>query len=116
MHIQTLNAFVDFQKLCSFPSPAIQPHVISNAVYPAKSDIPGHSSAVLARRYAPLDIFEHGRLDLGNVGTCKANFVWIPLKVRQFTMGTIPIRFPTSVRFRHRKHVDGDDAIICNSR
>ena len=111
MHIQTLNAFVDFQKLCSFPSPVIQSHVISNAVYPAKSDIPGHSSAVLARRNAPLDIFEHGRLDLGNVGTCKANFVWIPLKVRQFTMGTIPIRFPTSVRFRHRKHVDVDDAI-----
>ena len=116
MHIQTLNSFVDFVKLCSFPSPGIQPHVVSNAVYPAKSNLPGHSSAVLARRDAPLDILEHGRLDLGNVGASKANFVWIPLKVRQFTMGTIPMRFPTSVRFRHRKHVDGDDAIICNSR
>ena len=111
MHIQTLNAFVDLQKLCSFTGPVIQPHVVANAVYPAKSYISGHSSAVLARRYAPLDIIEHGRLDLGNIGACKANFVWIPLKVRQFTMGTIPIRFPTSVRFRHRKHVDGDDAI-----
>ena len=111
MHIQTPNAFVDFVKLCSVTSPVIHPHVVAHAVNPAKPDISGYPSAVLARRYAPLDIVEHGRLDLGNVGTCKANFVWIPLKVRWFTMGTIPIRLPIPIGFRHRKHVDVDDAI-----
>ena len=111
MHIQTPNAFVDLVKLCCFAGPVIHPHVVAHAVNPAKLDISGYPSAVLARRYAPLDIVEHGRLDLGNVVTCRANFVWIPLKVRWFTMGAYPIRISISIGFWHRKHVDVDDAI-----
>ena len=81
MHIQTRYTFVDLQKLCSFAGPGIQTPVVANAVNPALPNVSGDSSAILACRYAPMDIVDHGRLHLGTGGARDADLVWIPLKV-----------------------------------